>query len=108
MSSPCKSIKTIYPKAPYLGGSRKLPNGNYLGQWGSLVDPVCDAPCETNTQDVCMHCAVQEVTADGTLVFDMAVGGRYSGVCYGWTGYRAYRLPPKELDSIFGEHMSAY
>ena len=104
-------------KAPYLGGARRLENDNFLVQFGALTDKIypetgaegpCDAPCEKDTINVCMHPRFDEVTPEGEVVSSMMVGGRYRGKCYGWTGYRAYRMPPDSLDDVFGRYMAEY
>ena len=63
-------------RSPFLGGARRLANGNYLGQFGALTQPSCNAPCERDLNDVCMYTRVVEITPSGELVFAAHVGGR--------------------------------
>jgi hypothetical protein len=100
----------LYGRSPFLGGARRLSNGNYLGQFGALTQPSCNAPCERDLEDICMYARVVEFTPDHKLVFAAHVGGRdtsgqFGNLCYGWNGYRAERVPPPTLQKMFGDRM---
>jgi hypothetical protein len=100
-----------YGRSPFLGGSRLLPNGNYLAQFGALTQPSCNAPCEKLLDEVCMYCRVVEYTPAGHIVFAAHVGGRdttgqFGGLCYGWNGYRAERLDNTTLTTMFAPHVA--
>ena len=86
-------------KAPFLGGSRKLPNGNFLGCFGSGTSPPVNNGGQFDPA-VCMHGPVVEMTADGEVVFSASVGGQFNGVCFGFNAYRAYRIEP-----LYAEHV---
>lgn len=87
-------------RSPFLGGARKLANGNYLGQFGALTVPSCNAPCERNTNVTCMYARVVELSPTGEIVFAMSVGGIVEKKCYGWNGYRATRTKAAALEAM--------
>jgi hypothetical protein len=99
-----------YGRSPFLGGARLLPNGNYLGQFGALTQPSCNAPCERSLDQVCMYTRIVEYTPEHELVFAAHVGGRdttgeFGGLCFGWNGYRAERIGNRTLASMFAPHV---
>ena len=63
-------------KSPFLGGARKLANGNYLGNFGALTQPVCDSPCQRDFTATCLHARTCEVLPNGTEVWYARIGGK--------------------------------
>ena len=95
-------------KSPFLGGARKLANGNYLGNFGALTQPVCDSPCQRDFTATCLHARTCEVLPNGTEVWYARIGGKIgAGECHGWNAYRSERLT-RVNETSFGRAMAAF